>query len=227
MKRPSQQPLTGPCTIDSEMRRMSTSARLIALSVALSALIGLSGCGFWKRPPAYVKSGEIPAMKVPEGLDTPGYDPSLTVPPASGDRWLSGADLAPSPLGTSGIDGDLSLGSGRTSTKTTDTLDNAWRRVGVALDRSGAFLMQERSREQASYKIGIPAPIVRDPRPWWKRTLGWGDEPVQTSGSEVVVQLAATGPEVAIDVRDLNGAVLTDSRASRVIAILENRLGLD
>ncbi len=226
MKRPSQQPLPGPSMIDSQPPRAYRQVRLIAVCVALSLTLGLSGCGFLKKKPRYVESGEIPAMKVPAGLDTPGYDPSLTVPAASSERLLVGVDLAPTPLGSTGL-GDEALGTGKTSTRTTDTLDNAWRRVGQALDRSGAFLMKERNREEATYDLGIPAPIVRDPRPWWRRTLGWGEEPRQTSGSEVVVKLTADGPEVRIDILDLNGAVLTDNHAMRVIATIDDRLGLD
>ncbi len=226
MKRPSQQPLTGPNMIDSRTRRTHGWARLVIVCIVLSLMVGLGGCGFLKQKPRYVTSGEIPAMQVPEGLDTPGYDPSLTVPAASSERLLTGVDLAPTPLGYSGIDDEL-LGTGKTSTSTIDTLDNAWRRVGQALDRSGAFLMQERSREDASYQIGIPAPIVRDPRSWWRRTLGWGEEPRQTSGSEVVVKLTAEEPQVRIDIHDLNGSVLTDSHAMRVIATIDDRLGLD
>ena len=224
MKRPSPQPLTGP-----SMNRSQTPTALRWATVALAAglLLGLGGCSYFKKKDRYVQSGEVPALKVPGDLDTPGYDPSLTVPPAGQTPLLAGADLAPPTLGATGPGSTDLIGSGRTSVSMNDTLDNGWRRVGQALERSGAFAILERDREQASYRVGLPAPIVRDPRPWWKRTLGWGEEPKQGTSSEVMVKLVEQGSEVRVDVLDLSGELLIDDRAKRVIAIVEDRLGLN
>lgn len=226
MNRPSPLPLTGPSMIDKGRDRALPALRWLPLLVAACALLSLGGCSYFKKKDRYVESGEIPAMRVPGDLDTPGYDPSLTVPAANEQTLLAGSDLAPPPLGSTGPGGTGSLGSGRTSVSFPDTLDNGWRRVGQAIERSGAFAILERNREEASYKVGLPAPIVRDPRPWWQRTLGWGDEPEQTTSSEVMVRLSEQDSQIRVDIYDLGGELLIDDRAKRVIAIVEDRLGL-
>ncbi len=226
MNRPSPLPLTGPSMIEYGRMPSNAAKRLVVLLLVAATLLSVGGCSYFKKKDRYVQSGEIPAMRVPGDLDTPGYDPSLTVPAANNQALLAGADLAPPPLGSAGPGGSGVLGTGRTSVSFPDTLDNGWRRVGQAIERSGAFAILERDREQASYKVGLPAPIVRDPRPWWKRTLGWGEEPEQTTSSEVMVKLSEQGSQIRVDIYDLGGELLIDDRAKRVIAIVEDRLGL-
>ncbi|MDP4622018.1 MAG: outer membrane protein assembly factor BamC [Hydrogenophaga sp.] len=98
-----------------------------------------------------------------------------------------------------------------------DGFDRAWRRVGLALDRTG-FTVEERNRTSGTYNVRF-IPLVNE-----KSSGSWFSKKpeVQPVRYQIVVQ--SDGPLTRIQVQSEQGQVLNDANALRILNVLVNDL---
>ena len=196
------------------MNRSPSFRWTLALLVATTLL---GGCGlFHHRDDYYSKARETKPLEVPPDLDTPVASDELAVPPADASGTSTTIGSAPPEAVVAG--GALHLA---------DTVEHAWERVGLALERAQAGTISARDAAAHTYTLevsGLQAPVVVPAEHhWYSRILhpfGGGSrrtENVPVSGKLTIV-VGADGDGARVEV---NGP---EEAARRVLAILRERL---
>ena len=112
--------------------------------------------------------------------------------------------------------------SGATTLVVDDDFDRAWRRVGLALDRSG-FSVEDRDRAAGLFFVRYvdPALAGKEEPGFLSKWFGKGDKaPVQ----RLRVQLKAEGGKTTVSVQNSQGAPETGDAAKRIIGQLSTDL---
>lgn len=113
---------------------------------------------------------------------------------------------------------------GEVTLQVEDTLDNTWRRVGIALDRGG-FTIEERRRDTYTYGVGYLDPeyveAERAKRSWWDRIFN-ADAPVPEQKFQIAV--SANGATTAVTVRDKDGRPDSEPTARHILDQLQEQL---
>jgi len=98
-----------------------------------------------------------------------------------------------------------------------DSLDHTWRRVGIALDRSG-FTIEDRVRDKSTYTVRYLDPeyeaAEREKRSWWDRVFN-SDAKIPEQQFRIV--MSANGTTTAVEVQDHDGKVDTSPTAGRIL----------
>jgi outer membrane protein assembly factor BamC len=103
-----------------------------------------------------------------------------------------------------------------------DTLDRAWRRTGVALDRTG-FTVEDRDRTQGIYFVRYVTPGSTDKETgFFARMLGNKTEVAPLSRYRIA--LTDKGNASTVRVLDANGQPETSGNAERILKLLANEL---
>ena len=103
-----------------------------------------------------------------------------------------------------------------------ETFDRAWRRVGLALDRSG-FTVEDRDRKQGIYFVRY-VPVGTDaPQPGFFSRLFAGDE---KSNEALKYQIAVrtTGTSTVVSVLDGKGNTANSETAQRIVKVIADDL---
>ncbi len=109
-----------------------------------------------------------------------------------------------------------------------DTFDRAWRRVGLALDRTG-FTVVDRDRSKGLYFVRYANPDLEKKKPegWLADTLGkmqfWKPTPVDKPEQYRVVVTQAD-PRSVVTVQDPNGAADRTPNSEKILALLKDQL---
>jgi outer membrane protein assembly factor BamC len=103
-----------------------------------------------------------------------------------------------------------------------DTLDRAWRRVGLSLDRVG-FTVEDRDRSKGVYFVRYVDPLKEADNK--KGVLSWvlGDDD-KKSASRYQVSLTAAGVATEVSVLDSNGVRDTSKTSERILNLLYEQL---
>jgi outer membrane protein assembly factor BamC len=109
---------------------------------------------------------------------------------------------------------------GATSLEVDDGFERAWRRVGLALDRSG-FTVEDRDRAAGLYFVRYVAPGSVEEPGFFSRILGTGS--VQGPARYRVVVKPA-GAKTQISVQNTQGAPETGEAAQKIVAMLVSEL---
>ncbi len=113
---------------------------------------------------------------------------------------------------------------GMSTLQVEDSLDNTWRRIGIALDR-GAFTIEERHRDRKVYAVRYLDPDYeaseREKRSWWDRVFN-SDAKVPEQQFQIV--MSANGPTTAVEVQDKDGHVDNGATANRILDQLMEQL---
>ena len=103
-----------------------------------------------------------------------------------------------------------------------DSLDRAWRRTGVALDRTG-FTVEDRDRTQGVYFVRYVAPGGTDQSPgFFARMFGSKTETVPLSRYRIA--LAEKGNTSIVRVLNANGQPEASDNAARILKLLADEL---
>jgi outer membrane protein assembly factor BamC len=102
-----------------------------------------------------------------------------------------------------------------------DPFDQAWRRVGLALDRVG-FTVEDRDREQGVYFVRYNDPDAMGKKSSLGRLAFWRDDEVVDKQYHIRVIGADEISEVRV--QDAEGESLATSTASRILALLQDEL---
>ncbi|MEN9544378.1 MAG: hypothetical protein RLZZ598_1211 [Pseudomonadota bacterium] len=110
-----------------------------------------------------------------------------------------------------------------------EPFDRAWRRVGLALDRSG-FTVEDRDRAQGLFFVRYidPSMIGKGDPGWTDKVFGFfsGGEkkPKQAGPARYRVALKSEAQVTTLTVQNLQGEVLNDDAAQGILKVLVNEL---
>ncbi len=201
-------------------------------SAAVAVAVALSGCSwFHHRDNYYAKATEARPLEVPPDLDAPPSSGELVVPGA--DRPAAPATSAPPAIGSA----PPAVAASGSGLHVADSVDNAWRRVGLALERAQVGTISARDEAAHSYTVevaGLRAPSPPPPAEehhWYTRILhpfggGKSDAASATESRPVsgrlTVKVLRDGDGARVEVEGAAGD--SAEAAQRVLAVLRERL---
>lgn len=192
--------------------RMASAGKL----VLMAALCLPYGCSLINRPIVYEDARETPPLQVPNGLIAPAPNPALQIPAVAG--VASTVDAAPPTLGNTVAVARAGLPRAANAVLSLDDeADSAFRRVGIALERSGCCRMVSKDPTAKSYQVELTAAAPK--RGFFKRMFG-GDAP----STIMTVQVAAADAGATVSVVDADGGTRRDDPAMTVLGVVEARL---
>ncbi|MEO7431592.1 MAG: hypothetical protein ABIR62_06135 [Dokdonella sp.] len=187
---------------------------LFALPTVLVAIVSLSGCGFVHKhfgrdDTAYRKSAQDRPLEIPPDLDTPSSSGALTIPQAGTPSSASSSASVASPSTTSSSPDTqppaASIASGAPiggdGFSIADSVDSAWTRVGLAIERSGTATLLERDQPAHAFTVETTGQTTQKAG-WFKRaiTLGHATRKVAAKVRLVVrVSIDGSGSKVAVE----------------------------
>ncbi|MDO5288176.1 MAG: outer membrane protein assembly factor BamC [Pseudomonadota bacterium] len=116
----------------------------------------------------------------------------------------------------------LATDSGAPALQVADEFDRAWRRVGLALDRTG-FTVEDRDRTKGIYFVRYIDPKLEKQEPgFFGRLLGRGSQPLPTQQYQITVRSQAQAS--AITVQDGQGRPAPAADAQRILQVLLDEL---
>lgn len=212
-----------------------------ALPVILIAASLLGGCGFFSRhadrkDQAYREAVQSRPLEVPPDLDNPASSSALVVPdarpapaapaPAEQDDGSAGGvppAMASAPAAAPpAVSGPGVIASGD-SLVVADTVESTYRRVGLALERSGAARVLASDAAAGTYSVETTGQTTIKPG-WFKRAITFGQAGTKVTSKVqlgVSVEAAADGSRVTV-----TGASDEASReaAQALLQVLRERL---
>ncbi len=157
-----------------------------ALLATLLVAVALSGgCSWFRGKSGYENSPESRPLEVPPDLDAPVSDPSMQVPAVAGAASPAAKSNAPA-TGQAFV--------------LSDSMEGAWRRVGLALERIEGVTMGERAELLSVFNVTY-------------------------DGETFLVKLAAEGEGTRISAVSQDGTELTSGAAGKLLGLLKTRLG--
>ncbi|MET4579324.1 outer membrane protein assembly factor BamC [Ottowia thiooxydans] len=103
-----------------------------------------------------------------------------------------------------------------------EDFDRAWRRVGLALDRTG-FTVEDRDRNKGIYFVRYVDPTLEKKEPgFFGRLLGRGTPPVPTSRYQIAVK--SENQVATVSVLDTNGGPAPQAAAQRIVQVIADEL---
>ena len=144
------------------------TSSIVRASVVLLALLAFSACSWFRdNPSKYENAHETAPLEVPPGLDVPPRNAQMTVPDAGGGHAQAPAHAEPPAHGEPPAHADQAMATGNSTagaqkpayigTETSLTLEDdvasAYRRVGIALERSGTVTVTARDELAASFTV--------------------------------------------------------------------------
>jgi len=112
--------------------------------------------------------------------------------------------------------------SGQTVVQLEEGFDRAWRRVGLALDRSG-FTVEDRDRKQGLYFVRYITPGSESAEPgFFAKLFGNADKMAEAVKYQIAVR--TVGTTTTVSVLDSKGITSTNPTAQRIIKVLAEDL---
>lgn len=116
----------------------------------------------------------------------------------------------------------VAAANGAPQVQLTEDFDRAWRRVGLALDRTG-FTVEDRDRSKGIYFVRYVDPSVEKQEPgFFGKLFGRGSAPLPTQQFQVVVR--TEGQSSQVSVLDRAGAAAPAADAQRIVKVLADEL---
>jgi uncharacterized lipoprotein len=187
------------------------------------ACLALAGCSLFgsRGDTRYLTAEERPPLQLPDDVDRPNSATALVVPGDGDGVPLSGEGPGIAPPG---LDEVVSGPSDASRLIVVDTVDNAWRRVGLAIERSGVGSIDARDEAAGTYTVtGTTTERARPDVGWFGRLIG-RDKPRNITVTRIV-RVAAEADGSSVVVEDADGRRSTDPYSRRLIAVLRERLG--
>ncbi len=194
--------------------RMATVAKVL-LGLALGLQFGCSGT-FINRPIVYEGAQETAPLEVPPDLIRPPANPALQIPAVAG--LATNVELAPPTLGdnVAAARGGLPRAANAVLS-IADEPASTWRRVGIALERSGCCKVLAEDEAGLGYEVEL---ISDEPKPGFFKRIFGSDAPPSTMTVRVATQADAS----TVTIVDADGKVRVDDPAMTVLGVLEARL---
>jgi len=100
--------------------------------------------------------------------------------------------------------------------------DTAWRRVGLALDRTG-FTVEDRDRKQGVYYVRYVAPSAQTEEPGFFGKL-FSSKPKAAEAAKYQVSVRSQGESTTVSVLDASGAAEKSDSAQRIVKVIADDL---
>jgi outer membrane protein assembly factor BamC len=103
--------------------------------------------------------------------------------------------------------------------------DRAWRRVGLALDRTG-FTVEDRDRSQGTYFVRYVAPNADKDKPqgFFSKLLSFSSKASDEKPEKYRIALKSEGQSTTVSVLNSTGAAETSQTAQRIVQVLADDL---
>lgn len=200
----------------------------------LMALVATApGCGLFgwlDRSEDYRETQANRPLEVPPDLSDPVNDRSMSVPEdgqvAEGEvRSTEPPDLDNTPL-PDAPEVDLPRDeAGVPYLVLSDTVDSAWRRTGLALERTG-FIIEQRDESRRLFTVRyVPPQENEDDGGFFDWLFGSDDDEDQGSDLYRVSVVGAGESESRVTVLDQAGEPQSGATAERILSLLAARLG--
>jgi outer membrane protein assembly factor BamC len=112
---------------------------------------------------------------------------------------------------------------GQPTIQINDNLDRAWRRTGVALDRTG-FTVEDRDRSKGLYFVRyVPLGTTADKAPGFFGRI-FSSKKEESALSRYRIALTEKGNITLVRVLDANGQPETSVNAERILKLLANEI---
>lgn len=194
--------------------RMATVGKTL-FGLALGLQFGCSGT-FINRPIVFEDARESAPLQVPPDLVMPAANPALQIPAVAG--IATNIDQAPPMLGSTVATASGSLPRAANAVLSIgDEPASTWRRVGIALQRSGCCKMISNDEAALGYEVEL---ITDAPKPGFFKRMFGSDQPSTT----MTVRVAAQGADSTVTIVDEGGKVRVDDPAMTVLGVIESRL---
>jgi len=187
----------------------------VLFGLALGLQFGCSGT-FINRPIVYEGARETEALEVPPDLIRPAANPALQIPAVAG--LATNIELRPPALGdtVAAARGGLPRAANAVLS-IDDEAASTWRRVGIALERSGCCKVLASDESGLGYEVEL---VSDEPKPgFFSRVFGSGQAPYT-----MTVQVSAKGDASTVTIVDKDGKVRVDDPAMSVLGVVEARL---
>lgn len=177
------------------------SHRTLLIGALAVALLTQGGCA-WTRAKLgmdakYQESRHNQPLEVPPGLDLPSTAGAMSVP----DVAANSAAAAPGEaVPAAGVSASAAAVPGIDAFTMADTVDSAWRRLGIALAKIEGVTIGDRAQLLNSYEVSY-------------------------QGSSMLIRAEATGDQTRVVALGANGQPLTSGPATQLLALLKARLG--
>ncbi len=203
-----------------------------ALPTLLVAIVSLSGCGFLHKhfgrdDTAYRKAAQDRPLEIPPDLDTPSGSGALTIPQAGTVSSTSSATpSANSPSmnaqpPASTIQSGVQIGGDGFTIA--DSVDNAWTRAGLAIERSGTATLVERDQAGHAYTVETTG-LTTQKAGWFKRAITLGHATRKVAAKvRLIVRVSADGSGSKVAVEGPSDDASKDAARS-LLAALRQRL---
>ena len=210
------------------MKRHFPIRGFVPTLIVATALLG--GCGWFHRDRAeyYKGAQETRPLEVPPDLDAPPTGRELVVPgttAAAGTSSAAGVSTAP-PTATA-VSGPVDL-------HIADTVDNAYQRVGLALERAQLGKISSKDDAAHSYAYDFDGTVTNRPTApqehhWYSRILhpfGGGGDKAQTQSVKAAlrVNVSEDAGGARVSIVPAPGDKSGEAAAQRVIAALRERM---
>lgn len=203
----------------------------IGLWVLIAILPGCGLFGWLDRSEDYQESRASQPLEVPSDLSAPANDRSMSVPETrrqagiAPDRASDPPDLDNSPLPE--VE-DVELPRDESEIPyvgLADTVESAWRRTGLALERTG-FTIDSRDEERRLYGVRyVPPREEEEEGGFFSWLFGGDDEPDSAGGEFYRVSVVGAGDsESRVMVLDSSGQPQSGETAERILSLLAQRL---
>lgn len=216
---------------------MRRNIYLLLAILAAASLLG--GCGFLhkhfdRKEPEYRKSVEEKPLEVPPDLDSPNSSGALVIPPATASSGSSSSassaatgSAPPSAAAPTAVSTAEPIAAGTALTsdglRIADTVESAWSRVGLALERSGVATVLGRDEAGHAYSVETTGQTT-EKAGWFKRavTLGRAGNKV-TAKVKLTVRVSADGSQSKVNIEGADDEASRDAARS-LLATLRQRL---
>lgn len=147
--------------------------------------------------------------------------PAVVVSPQAGAAPVTGTSVPPPISGVRVGDGELHIADG---------VDNAWRRVGLALERAQLGTLSASDAAAHTYTLDFNATVEAQPEPkkhWYSRLLhpfGGGSGKSEAVNRALTVRVSADGDGAKVSVEGDTSDKATADAARRVMQVLRERL---
>lgn len=215
-----------------------------ALAIAVTASSFLAGCSWFhrhseKQADEYKTSVQQRPLEVPPDLDKPNTSGALTIPQANANTGSTAATApdtsatsagaeAPTTAAAPAAEGSADASQppavlGADGLHVTDSVDSAWNRVGLALERSGAATILARDEAGRTFDVQTASQVVTKPG-WFKKAITLGMAKGKTTAQvRLKLRVAAEGNGSKVTVEGASDDASRDA-AQALLATLKQRL---
>lgn len=207
-------------------------SRYLVSAALVCAMLWLSGCQtisahnpFRHRAPDYQSAQQEQPLEVPPGLDQPPTSDALTVPDANSGMPQVTVNGQPAGSSPPAANVDASVGAAPpgavvsgNSLSVADDPDNAYRRVGLALQRGGVGTVSAHDDNARTYQVAVDSVVTEKSEGNFIHRMFHHDHNETVTGT-VNVSIAASGTGSVVNVQGDQDAV------ERVLSLLQQRLG--